>query len=792
MSRQGCLAWCVAVLTLLALLLCACKSVDEPDPVPDDTPQTPTENIAEAQARLGRYNELLRELRLDTPAALVAARKEALSFSLDEIGSAFFNSTQSLTVTVPSDSAATIRYTTDGSEPSAEHGEVYRSPITLTATSLPTAYHFSACAVYEDGSTSDISYRTYFVGTGIVEQYNMLVFCVDAEEDDLWSRERGIFYNHKKSGAEWERPMNIELYDSDGTPILNQPAGIRIYGGYSRAHALKSMRYIARKDYDSVLDDFNVMDLFGPLYTSEGVRFDKFEHLVIRNTGNDFGKAFIRDEIVQQLMAAQGFAFTEAVRPCLVYVNGMLYGMYWMHEPYKNSYFESRYDHYDFRGEFVVLDGPERAKEPTGDVHDGFDPLADYNEMLAYGEMDLTVEEVYEELCELLDVPTYLQMHASMAYVNNGDWPQNNNRVFKYFAAEGEDFSDVHGMDGKWYFLPHDTDWAFGSASANSLLHCYDENAIQYSPLFCALMQRDDCRVMYVTYMLDMINGAFAYDRAAPIVEASAAAIRPGLELYLAQSPYLPPEEDYTIDTFDQRWKKILDVLERRPANMIKHLNARYDLGRAYTLSIDVPTGAGVTVNTYTADGDFTGTYYTYYPTVVSPVVPVGYEFDHWLVNGVRRNAAELTLEDGFTYTGEVKMQAVLRPVKGLRVTATAYYGENNYVVLTNLGDEDVSTKGYYLSDSENALYRYALPSVTVPAGKSIVVYGEDFAGEREGNVALTFNLSKGEVLCLTYRASEGDKGRTIDRVYLPKIQKTSSYERDLTDGKFYERLAGE
>ena len=153
MSRQGCLAWCVAVLTLLALLLCACKSVDEPDPVPDDTPQTPTENIAEAQARLGRYNELLRELRLDTPAALVAARKEAISFSLDEIGSAFFNSTQSLTVTVPSDSAATIRYTTDGSEPSAEHGEVYRSPITLTATSLPTAYHFSACAVYEDGST---------------------------------------------------------------------------------------------------------------------------------------------------------------------------------------------------------------------------------------------------------------------------------------------------------------------------------------------------------------------------------------------------------------------------------------------------------------------------------------------------------------------------------------------------------------------------------------------------------------------------------------------------------------
>ncbi|MBR0443035.1 MAG: hypothetical protein IIX15_01720, partial [Clostridia bacterium] len=118
--------------------------------------------------------------------------------------------------------------------------------------------------------------------------------------------------------------------------------------------------------------------------------------------------------------------------------------------------------------------------------------------------------------------------------------------------------------------------------------------------------------------------------------------------------------------------------------------------------------------------------------------------------------------------------------------------GGNNYVVLTNLGTQGVSTEGYYLSDNENAPYRYALPTVTVSAGKSMVVYGEDFSGEREGNVALTFNLSKGEVLCLTYRPSENSEAQSIDRVYLLKIQKSSSYERNLTDGKFYERLAGE
>ena len=779
---------CILLALLACLFLCTCADHSVPnEPI---APDPPKEQL-EVKARMDDYTTLVRELRQSTPAALVPEKKVPLRFSLDGIDSAFFNTNQTLQISAADDKSAVICYTTDGSEPTEQNGTIYQGPITLLAGELPRVYHFAARAIYADGSCSDICYRTYFIGTDIVEQFNMLVFYVDAEEADLWSKGTGIFHNYNNSGEEWERPMNIELYDSDGTPIFNQPAGIRIYGGYSRAHAMKSMRYIARKSYDSVLDDFNAMDLFGPLYNSEGVRFDKFEHLVIRNTGNDFGQAFIKDEIVQQLMAAQGFPYTEAVRPCLVYVNGTLYGMYWMHEPYKNSYFESRFDQYGFKGEFVVLDGPEREKEPTGDVHVGYDPVADYNEMLAYGERDLTVDEVYEELCERLDVETYLQMHASMAYVVNGDWPQNNNRAFKYFAADGEDFSDVQGMDGKWYFLPHDTDWALGNAASNALNWCYDPEAIQYSPLFCALMERDDCRVTYVTYILDMLNGAFAPERAVPVAENSIKAIRPGLELYLALSPYQSSTFD-EIEDFDRRSGRVVTFLQERPANMIKHLDEKYHLGRAFTLVIDVPKGAGVTVNSYTCEGDFTGTYFTYYPTTVTPLVPVGYEFDHWLVNGVRRNAQTLMLEDVFTHTGEVKLKAVFRPVEGLRVTAAAYYGGNNYVVLTNFGTQDVSTEGYYLSDNENAPYRYALPTVIVPAGKSMVVYGEDFSGEREGNVALTFNLSNGEVLCLTYRPSENSKAQSIDHVYLPKIQKTSSYERDLMDGKFYERLAGE
>lgn len=788
---------CCLVLALL-LLSCTAPAV-EPTPPTDNVPteppvdQSPAQGGTLARGEVGDYDDLMALLRKDEGEPLVPARAEAITFSLDAIDSAFFNSTRTLELGVKDGRTATIRYTSDGSTPTATHGTVYDGPLVLYAGTMPKAYHYAAVAVYEDGSVSDVCYRTYFLGTNIVEQFNMLVFYVDAAEEDLWSAETGIFHKNNiyAHGRDWERPMHVELYDSDGSVLFNMPAGIRLYGGYSRAHAMKSMRYIARKDYDAVYDDFNVLDLFGPLYTSEGVRVDKFEHLVVRNTGNDFGQAFMKDEIVQMLMAKQGFAFTEPVRPCLVYVNGTLYGMYWMHEPYKNSYFENRFEQYGYKGDFVVLDGPEREKEPTGDEHVGYDPLKDYNEMIAYGYCDLTDEKTYAELCERLDVESYLQMHASMGYVNNGDWPQNNNRAFKYFAAVGEEPSDVYGMDGKWYFLPHDTDWALGNEESNSFKWCYDEDAIQYSPLFCALMKRDDCRVTYVTYLLDMANGAFAPERSVPLVQETIATVRKGIELYLALSPY--QAQDFDLAAFDRRSGRIVTFLQNRAPHVIRHLDALYGLGKAYTLKIDVPRGGGVTVNTYTSNGDFSGTYYTYYPTTLTPVVPVGYAFDYWMVNGVRRTSEALTLEDVFTYTGKVEVEPVFRRVEGLRVTAVAYDGENDYVVLTNLGTTEATTAGYYLSDNDVAPYRYALPSVIVPAGKSVVVYGEDFAGATESNLYMSFNLSKEETLCFSYVTPDGERAMAIDRVWLPpKMQDTSSYERNLTDGKFYEVLAGE
>jgi hypothetical protein len=275
------------------------------------------------------------------------------------------------------------------------------------------------------------------------------------------------------------------------------------------------------------------------------------------------------------------------------------------------------------------------------------------------------------------------------------------------------------------------------------------------------------------------------------VVEQATRTIRRGIELYLALSPYLP--ENFDLAAFDRRSARVADFLKNRMGYVIGYITERYALGSPYALSVDVPRDAGVTVNTYTSEGDFKGTYFTHYPTTLTPVVPIGYAFDYWMVNGVRRTDRVLTVEDVFAYTGKVQIKLVLRREEGLRVTAVGYDGENDYVVLTNLGETDLTTEGYYLSDNEIAPYRYAIPLVSVPSGESVVIYGEDFAKETESELYMNFNLGKNETLCLSYVTADGASAFAIDRVWLPpKMQDTSSYERNLTDGKFYEVLAGE
>lgn len=438
---------------------------------------------------------------------------EAIRFSEEGVAvteQRFLSANALISITYPDD--AVVYYTTDGSEPNQSSQE-YTEPIDFRRTrdDFPNCMVLKARAYYGDGSESEIVTHTFFNQFRIEERFETIVFSISGNPDELTEGPEGIMYgdNAKERGDETEREVYIEAMNSDGSVIFEQGAGVRVYGGASRGLSIKSLKLYARREYDADHGKFD-LDVFDTI-GADGDVITGYDKLVLRNCGNDFQFAYIRDELNQRLAAQAGYTNCEGVVPAVVYLNGEYYGLFWLHESYCNDFFEDKYG--KGTGYYEVLEGAETWKSADEDDPENAAACEEFGRMynkLAYS--DLTDEDNYEELCAFIDVENYLQYYAFNIYINNNDWPQNNYKCYRYYAGEGEEYGEGE-MDGRWRFLFHDMDYSYGlygqnevEAHYNNLKYILDKNSNRYSPLFANLMKRDDCRQYFLDETERLMN----------------------------------------------------------------------------------------------------------------------------------------------------------------------------------------------------------------------------------------------------------------------------------------------
>ena len=299
----------------------------------------------------------------------------------------FFSETTMLEIGAPE--GTQIFYTTDGSEPNTNATE-YTAPIELTATSgsFPNCLLIKAKAYYPDGTKSEVVTHTFWAHTEIETRFETILFSVSGQPEDLTNGTNAIFYgeNVQLRGEESEREVYIEALNSDGSLIFEQGAGVRPYGGASRESAMKSMKLFARKEYDPDHGKFNI-DVFGTI-GEDGEVMDKYDKLVLRNYGNDFQFAFIRDELNQRLLAQVGYTNGEAVVPAVVYLNGKYYGLFYLHENYCDDFFKDKYG--DGEGRYEVLEGNEKHKSVDDEDEENAAAAKEFNttyKLLAYSDL---------------------------------------------------------------------------------------------------------------------------------------------------------------------------------------------------------------------------------------------------------------------------------------------------------------------------------------------------------------------------------------------------------------------
>ena len=173
-----------------------------------------------------------------------AVQSGSVRFSLP---SGFYSENISLELSADS---GTVYFTTDGSDPVPGESELYTQPIEINATPEVRATTVKALSVLSDGTEGEIYTVSYVVGQDVAERFdsNTLVFVLSTDPYNLYDYEYGIAVpgkiyddyvkehpgeeipynapgNYYMSGREAERPIYVEVFESDGTKVIDQAAG---------------------------------------------------------------------------------------------------------------------------------------------------------------------------------------------------------------------------------------------------------------------------------------------------------------------------------------------------------------------------------------------------------------------------------------------------------------------------------------------------------------------------------------------------------------------------------------
>ncbi len=507
----------------------------------------------------------------------------------------FFNTAVKIGITYPE--GAQVYYTTDGSEPTKETN-LYTEPIKLDGATgdFPSCLAIRAKAYYADGSESQTVTHTFFSLLGIDQRFNNIIFSLTGTPDDLFNAPDGLFYgkNFQLRGKQSERPIYVEAINADGTLMFEQGAGVRIFGAASRESSIKSLKLFARKSYDPEHGKFET-DIFGTPHIN-GSTIDKYDKLVLRNAGNDFQFAYIRDELNQRLAAQAGYTDCEGVVPAVTYLNGEYYGLLWLHETYCDDLLKDKYG--GETGLYEVIEGSEQYKNTDDDDENTAAAAQEFNDMynrLAYS--DLTDDANYNELASLIDVENYLDNYAFNIIVNNFDWPNNNYKCYRYYPAEGEETSG--NADGRWRFILHDTDYCMGlyeqdvtMASYNNLLdimldnyNVMNENGERYSPLFVALLARADCKEYFLAKVKELLNGALSEENIIQTLDDMNNERYSEMQVYYKHLEEMK-KTDSTIwswyDEYLNRTENIRKFARSRRGYIVKYLTQQFDLPDGY------------------------------------------------------------------------------------------------------------------------------------------------------------------------------------------------------------------
>ncbi len=517
------------------------------------------------------------------------------------LAAGFYTGSVSVSITAPA--GLTIRFTTDGSEPSGT-SPAYSAPLNLTATTVLKAKTFSSDPLTPPSFTEA---NTYFIDVA----HTVPVISIAGEEiPDLMGG------NQNAPRGSFEFFKNNALVDE-------------AYGEYNK-HGNDSWAYPQRGI------DYITKDQMGYTSSIEDEVFhnksrNNFQRLILKAAANDnypfIEGAHIRDAYVHVLSQNADMELDErSYEPAILYVNGEYWGVYDIREKVDDpDYTRYYYDQGEKWIDYI---------KTWGGTWEEYGSRVEWDDLHNYiTTNDMAATPNYEYVKERLNVLSLIDYMIINTHVVCKDWLNWNTSWWRGRKPDGDAL--------QWRYSLWDMDASFGhyinytgipdvTANADP---CYAENLPAdfegHGALITALMANDEFHSLYVNRYADMNNSFFSCDYMLGLLDSMMVRIEPEMQGQI-------DKWGGTYGGWQDNVQTLIDFINTRCTVINGGIEDCYDVQGPYPVTVKVEPASQpneVKVNTFIPTVfPWSGEYFSGTTLTFTAAPQPDWELDHWEV----------------------------------------------------------------------------------------------------------------------------------------------------------------
>lgn len=717
----------------------------------------------------------------------------------------WYSSSQSVTIS-SSLAGATIRYTTDGSEPTAKSPE-YKTGTTILAekkTGVTQKYGYNrenktgiqngsgwpamfsypsnryngnrdfnfvlkAKVFHDDYMTSNTSGETYFINE---RKPTLPVISLSIDKKYLFDKDSGIYIqgtngaiaNYGGADAkynwaqDWAYPAHIEFFDANGVKQFANTMTIEVFGAASRSFDLKSLAVKCKNKYENAQIDY-------PIFGDDGLK--SYQSFILRNSGNDWAQGnFARDAIIQQIVRGQIDLETQDYQPVALFINGEYWSLMNMRERLSSEYFAG---YHDYASNIDLLKTTASSKThyeaSEGDTDRYWELLTLLGPNAKTGtKTDLSTNQtLYNNLVtNYVDADNIINYFIAQTYCDNGDWPHNNARMWRPRVE-----------NGKFRYPLYDTDFGYGLWGNNNnalenALSDTDAGKTWSTVIFRSLLTNPDFKAEFIQRYAYMLNTVYSASRFSAIADPISSAISAERDQYT--NPEWVRSSDYGISAM-KTWN------DSRINTMRSSINshARLGAGKGYAnYTVQYTSSQGkVQLCGLDVANNYAGQQMLNMPIRMTALPAAGYQFKQWEDGSGK--VLSTAQEFSYTMTAAATVKAVFETRANLapgslRINelmasnkstyATEFGDYTDWFEIYNPGTTAINLAGLYVSNTASNTTLYQIPygnaaATTVPAKGFLLLWASK--DTYSGITHLPFKLNKdGGVIILSQKTSAG------------------------------------